>query len=143
MKQRYRILPLRAGYCELQILTTLTGRLPQRHSEDPAERRLYQSISWQRTRHAEGRLTPDEAAPLNQLGNLQGSVRRNRETHRRSTHFQLLSFVAETERVPHRENAQHPNEATLSVWIQIQRAEACAGKLTPARRGSLDRTVPG
>lgn len=131
-------------YTELSDLITRTGRFPKQLSDDPAERRLYKWVRWQRTRHTRGQLTPDQADRLDQLGNWQGSALGNRDTHWRTIHAQLLQFIQDAGRMPHRQHEDATGlEATLDVWIQTQRAKARAGTLTPDRRDTLDQTVPG
>lgn len=130
-------------YTELYDLITRTGRFPKQLSNDPAERRLYKWVRWQRTRHTRGRLTPDQANRLDQLGNWQGNALGNRDSHWHTVHAQLLQFIQDTGRMPHRQNTDATElEATLDVWIQTQRAKSRAGKLTPTRRDTLDQTVP-
>ncbi|WP_458117296.1 helicase associated domain-containing protein [Arthrobacter sp. D2-10] len=131
-------------YTELQELMKRTGRFPQQLSEDPAERRLYKWLRWQRTRHLHGRLTEDQTTRLDRLGKWQGTALGDRETHWRTIHAQLLAFIADAGRMPHRETPDATAlEATLDVWIQTQRAKARAGKLAPTRRNTLDQTIPG
>ena len=129
-------------YTELRELMDRIGRFPQQLSENPAERRLYKWVRWQRERLTRGRLTTVQVTRLNALGNWQGKSLGDRETRWHTIHAQLLLFIQDTGRLPHRETAHTPEEATLDVWIQTQRAKSRGNTLAPERRVILDNTVP-
>ncbi|WP_104119090.1 helicase associated domain-containing protein [Arthrobacter sp. B1805] len=119
------------------------GRFPQQLSPNPEEKGLHRWLRHQRARYTEGRMTEDQSRQLDTLGQWRGNVIGDRETHWRTVHNQLLQFIQDSGRMPHRQNENATElEATLDIWIQTQRAKARAGKLTPTRREILDRTVP-
>lgn len=119
-------------------------RFPQQLSPHPEEKNLHRWLRHQRTRYTEGRMSEGQARQLDTLGQWRGNVIGDRETHWRTVHTQLLQFIQDAGRMPHRQNEDASElEATLDVWIQTQRAKVRAGKLSPARREILDRTVPG
>lgn len=139
----YRV-PWEDKFAQLRTFVRRRRRFPQQLSPNPEEKSLHRWLRHQRTRYTQGRMSEDQSRQLDTLGPWQGTMLGDRETHWRTVHTQLLAFIQDTGRMPHRENEDATAlEATLDVWIQTQRAKARTGKLTPTRRHTLDQTVPG
>ena len=136
--------PWQDKFAQLRTFVRRWRRFPQQLSTDPEEKSLHRWLRHQRARYTAGRMTEDQSRSLDTLGQWRGAVIGDRETHWRNVHAQLLQFIQDTGRMPHRQNENATElEATLDVWIQTQRAKARAGKLSPTRRRILDDTVPG
>ncbi|MDF9278835.1 helicase associated domain-containing protein [Arthrobacter sp. EH-1B-1] len=136
--------PWEHKYIQLRHFIQQHNRFPSQLSADQEEKNLHRWLRHQRIRYTDGRMTGNQSRQLDSLGPWRGNVIGDRETHWRTVHNQLLEFIQDAGRMPHRQNENVTElEATLDVWIQTQRAKARAGKLTPARRSALDETVPG
>ncbi|GAB3547465.1 hypothetical protein GCM10027404_09600 [Arthrobacter tumbae] len=138
----YRV-PWEDRFVKLRKFVQRQRRFPQQLSPNMEEKNLHRWLRHQRTRYTEGRMSKDQVKQLDTLGPWRGTMLGDRETHWRAVHTQLLQFIQDTGRMPHRENeGATALEATLDVWIQTQRAKARAGKLKHIRRHTLDRSVP-
>lgn len=135
--------PWDVRFAQLQQFTTEHRRLPQQLSTDRVERQLHRWLARQRENYTHGRMEKGQAEQLDSLGQWRGRVLGDRDAHWRNIHGQLVRFIEANGRMPQRSNdGGDPQEATLDIWVQTQRAKARAGKLTRERRAVLDATVP-
>ncbi|MDF9279591.1 helicase associated domain-containing protein [Arthrobacter sp. EH-1B-1] len=136
--------PWEEKFAQLRTFVRRRRRFPQQLSPNLEEKNLHRWLRYQRARYTDGRMTEEQSRQLDTLGVWRGNVLGDRETHWHTVHTQLLQFIQGTGRMPRRANeGANALEATLDVWIQTQRAKARAGTLTPTRRNTLDRTIPG
>ncbi|MHA7174829.1 helicase associated domain-containing protein [Arthrobacter monumenti] len=121
------------------------GRLPRRHSGDPAEEKTAMWLYHARRLDSRGELSAERIQQLdNSLQNWRTPGRTRNEDEKWDARMaELQAFTAANGRVPKRSDKAGEAEWSLALFINRQRSRARNGTLRTDRAAQLEKAVPG